>query len=177
MFVVNMQQYPPYPQTQAYHTGYSYSYLPQTYNLPYPPPDHPIYPIPHHNPYPPVHQAQVPPPQPVDHATQQSNKPARAKINKKRTSQANYSRDVLHQNNEVVEPSNPVDEATTQNFMGDMVAPKKSFQGPSNKLKRKSDPIRTSVQQNTPTLIQNTPSGPSQPKQSRVQTLYPPSKQ
>ena len=173
-----MQQYPPYPQPQAYHNSYPYPYLPQTYNLPYPPPDHPIYPIPHHTTYPPVHQEQsLPPPHPVDQGTlgnQPSSKPSKAKINQKRTSKSkNYL------NNKILEPSKPVDEAAKQNFMGDMVAPKKSFQGPSsNKLKRKSDPMPpAAAQPSTPSLIQNTPQGPSGPKQSRVQTLYPPSQQ
>jgi len=64
----------------------------------------------------------------------------------------------------------PVDGSTNQNFKGDIAAPKKSFQGPSNKLKRKSLPPATKPVQPPQQVIQTPPPIPT--KRPRAQTTH-----
>jgi len=143
-------QYPPY----SYHNNFSYPYAPQTYSLPYPPPDHQICPIP------PVTHA-------VYHTTPQYQDTPNSLSPTKTTSEetpATKGHIDLHAN-----PVNP-------SFKGDIAAPKKSFQGPSKKLKRKSVPpaVSTSVYQNNPlqpsskSLIRSDPPNLKQPRMQSV---------
>jgi len=66
----------------------------------------------------------------------------------------------------------PVDGTTNQNFKGDIAAPKKSFQGPSNKLKRKSlPPANHAKPAQPPQQVKQTPP-PVPTKRPRAQTTH-----
>jgi len=169
------QQYPPYPTTQMYPGNYSYPFAPQPYNLPYPPPDQQFHPPQ------PVHQAaqvqNIPPPQPVHQAAQVQDIPPPQPadhVNMIRPSNSTHPGAAPCSNDPAeANPSNlvdPVDGSTKQNFKGNIAAPKKSFQGPSNKLKRKSLPPanRGKPVQPAQQVMQTPPQVPT--KRPRTQT-------
>jgi len=156
------QQYPPYPPTQMYPGNYSNPFAPQPYNLPYPPPDTRFHPPQ------PVHQAapvhDIPPPYPADESTMNRPSSTTHPVAASRPSQPVETN-----------PANlvdPVDGTTNQNFKGDIAAPKKSFQGPSNKLKRKSlPPANHAKPAQPPQQVKQTPP-PVPTKRPRAQTTH-----
>ena len=159
------QQYPPYPPTQMYPTptNYSYPFAPQPYNLPYPPPD-PQFHLPQ-----PINQAvcataqgqDIPPPQSAGQVTM--NRPVAAPDSKEVAA------------TDPVGLVDPVDGSTNQNFKGDIAAPKKSFQGPSNKLKRKSLPPtnRAKAAQPAPQVMQTPAQIPAKRPRAQTSQVFP----